>query len=603
MRTRNRTPTIIFGMTVGILMTIFLAVKIAPFTGRGLVWIISNIDYVMTSRLQIVKATSKAVLMALSAYALGVTYYWSTRKNRRRNEEYGSAKWGNIRSIVGKYKQSKKHDRILSRNVRIGYNMQKHNKNLFTLVIGGSGAKKTRGYVIPNILQMSGSMIVLDPKGENVRACGKVLEDNGYDVKILDLIHMEKSHRYNPFAYITCENDIQRVATMIFRATGSKEDKASDPYWENAAQEILVAFMMYLWYEAPEEEQNFGMVMDMVRLLHNNEEKGKPKISQIDMLFLELKGKNPNHPALRYYEDFLGLPNKTLQTIKSTLTGKLSKFNLNEVISLTNTDELDIESLGRKKTAIFCVIPDMDTSFNFLVSVLYMQTFQRLAYIADNEFKGHLPVHVHFLMDEFSNVALPDDFEHVISTIRSRGVSMSIILQNVSQIKAQFKDTWESITGNCDETIYLGGNEQSTHKYVSELLGKETLDTNTYGKTHGSRGSFSTNDQQTGRELLTPDEVRMLDNDYCIIFIRGERPVFDEKYNIFNHKLLQETCLAKSNPKPAFEYGKVTESECSIRIVGYVTDAANIAPEDMYTPEDLDRYEVFREDEEFKKIK
>lgn len=600
MKQRNNRSTMLYFAVAGAVLTAYAAIRAAPFFDRGIIWILTNLDAVLFSgRMVITDETVKLVLGAEMIYSLSVLYYMSSRKNRRRGEEYGSAKWGDARVLNKKYSQDMEHDRILTANCRIGYDSTKHERNLFTCVVGGSGAKKTRGYVIPNILQMSGSMVILDPKGENVRATGRVLEDNGYDVKVLDLIHMEKSFRYNPFHYIRCENDIQRVATILFNSTGTKDAKPNDPYWENAASEILVFFMMYLWYEAPEEEQNFGMVMDMVRLLgsgedENEKNKKNKKTGPIELLYKELKCMNPEHPALRYYEDFVGVPNKTLQTIKSTLTGKLNKFNLNEVISLTYTDELDIDSLGRKKTAIFCVIPDMDTSFNFLVSIFYMQAFQRLAYIADNEYHGPLPVNVHFLMDEFANVALPNDFEKVQSTIRSRGVSMSIILQNYSQIKALFEKQYESILGNCDTLIYLGGNEQSSHEYISKLLDKETLDTNTYGKSHGMHGNFSTNDQQAGRELLTPGEIRMLDNDYCIMLIRGERPVLDRKYDLLSHPLIGKTCLAKKNKAKPYTYGESEKKETTFELLGYM-DVSDVPGDERVKALEGD-YEVITEE-------
>lgn len=579
---RNSNKTAVGVMfTLGAFFAIWLALKIAPYTDQGLIFIMQNYGSILLNNPFEIKVTNKSiktVLITLCIYSLVIMYYFTTIKNHRRNEEYGSAKWGNVKAIRRIYEQEEEYDRILTQNIRLGNDMYKHGRNLFTLVVGGAGAGKTRTYVVPNILNSIGSIVVFDPKGESVRATGRSLEKRGYKVKVLDLINMEKSLRYNPFHYITCENDVQRVATMMFKATGKpgQESHAQDPYWENAAEEILLAIMLYLYFEAPKDEQNFGMVMDMVRgITKSDEEQDEGNdISPLDMLFLELKVRNPEHPALKYYQDFMGLPNKTLQTIKSTLTAKLSKFNLKELISLTNTDELELDRMGEEKIALFCVTPDMDTSFNFLVSVLYLQAFQRLAYIADNKYNGLLPVPVHFIMDEFANVALPDDFEKIESVIRSRGVSMSIILQNISQLKALFKDSWESIIGNCDTFLYLGGNEQSTHKYVSELLGKETLDTNTFGKTHGTKGSYSTNDQQVGRELMTPDEVRMLDNRKCILFIRGERPILDKKYNLFKHPLIHETSLAKKNKAKIYTYGEVKESACECGLLGYMDPEA-----------------------------
>ena len=584
----------------GAFLIVWIGLKTAPYSGLG-IEVLFNLEKILFSepfKIEIVNGTLKNVMLLLGIYAFVVMYYMTTLKNYRRREEYGSAKWGDVHALLKKYGQDKSTDRILSMNTRLGMDMYRHQKNLFTLVVGGSGAGKTRRYVIPNILQCSGSMVVCDPKGESVRATGRILEKKGYKVKVLDLINMEKSLRYNPFRYITNENDVQRVATMVLKATGKpgQESKAQDPYWENAAEEVLLTLMLYLYYEAPEDEQNFGMVMDMVRAITkcDDEEDEGNDMSPLDILFLELKVRNPEHPALKYYQDFMGLPNRTLQTIKSTLTAKLSKFNLKELISLTNTDEIELDRMGEEKIALFCVTPDMDTSFNFLVSVLYLQAFQRLAYIADKKYKGLLPVPVHFLMDEFANVALPDDFEKIQSVIRSRGVNMSILLQNMSQIKALFKDTWESIVGNCDTFLYLGGNEQSTHKYVSELLGKETIDTNTYGKTHGTKGSFSTNDQQTGRELMTPDEVRQLDNRYCILFIRGERPVIDRKYNLFKHPLIHETPLARKKKAEIYTYGEVTRSSCEYGIMGYM-NPEDVLPEELAAPTVI--YDILTEED------
>lgn len=588
-------------ITLGAVLVIWLALKIAPYIDKGLFFIVQNYSSILLSNPFGIRKTSKSmktVLITLLIYAMVILYYYATIKNRRPREEYGSARWADLKTVKKAYIQEPEYDRILTQNIKLGNDMYSHGKNLFTLVVGGSGAGKTRGYVIPNILNSKGSIVVFDPKGESVRATGRILEKRGYKVKVLDLIDMEKSLRYNPFRYVTNENDVQRVATMMFKATGKpgQESHAQDPYWENAAEEVLLAIMLYLYYEAPADEQNFGMVMDMVRGITktDDEEDEGNDISPLDMLFLELKVRYPEHPALKYYQDFMGLPNKTLQTIKSTLTAKLSKFNLQELISLTNTDELELDKMGEEKIALFCVTPDMDTSFNFLVSVLYLQAFQRLAYIADKKYKGLLPVPVHFIMDEFANVALPDDFEKIQSVIRSRGVSMSILLQNISQIKALFKDTWESIVGNCDTFLYLGGNEQSTHKYVSELLGKETLDTNTYGKTHGTKGSFSTNDQQVGRELMTPDEVRMLDNRYCILFIRGERPVYDKKYNLYKHPLIHETSLAKKNKTKIYTYGEVSESACEYGLLGYM-DPEDVLPGELASPSGA--YDILTEED------
>ena len=345
---------------------------------------------------------------------------------------------------------------------------------------------------------------------------------------------MEKSHCYNPFVYIKTDNDVQKLVTNLFKSTTPKGSSTNDPFWDTAASMLLLALIFYLKYEAPEEEQNFVMVMELLRAGDVKEDDDE-YVSPLDMLFNRLETRNPEHIALKYYRAYHSGSAKTLKSIQVTLAARLEKFNLESMAQLTQTDELDLPSLGEKKVALFALIPDNDTSFNFLVSILYTQIFQQLFYLADHKYGGSLPVHVHFVMDEFANVSLPDDFDKILSVMRSREVSVSIILQNLAQLKALFEKQWESIVGNCDEFLYLGGNEQSTHKYVSELLGKETIDTNTYGKSSGRSGNYSTNYQNSGRELLTPDEVRMLDNKYALLFIRGERPVRDFKFNLFEH--------------------------------------------------------------------
>lgn len=297
---------------------------------------------------------------------------------------------------------------------------------------------------------------------------------------------------------------------------------------------LLLALIFYLKYKAPEDEQNFSMVMEMLRYGEVREDDDE-YTSPLDILFKNLEREEPTHIAVKYYRNYHSGSAKTLKSIQITLIARLEKFNLESLASLTMTDELDLEEMGEKKTALFALIPDNDTSFNFLVSILYTQLFQQLFYTADHKYSGSLPVPVHFVMDEFANVSLPDDFDKILAVMRSRNVSVSIIIQNIAQLKALFEKQWESIVGNCDEFLYLGGNEQSTHKYVSELLGKETIDTNTYGKSTGHSGNYSTNYQNAGRELLTPDEVRLLDNQYALLFIRGERPIKDLKYNILKH--------------------------------------------------------------------
>ena len=553
---------------IGILPVVWLALLIAPSVKGGLPEILPKLMTVFNNPFQteLCEDSLKTVLVLLLCYGFGIGIYFSTRRNYRRREEHGSAKWGDARAVNKKYCQTpKSENKLMTQNVSIGLNAKKHRRNLNTLVCGGSGAGKTRFYCKPNLMQCNTSFVILDPKGEIVRDVGKLLEAKGYEIKVLDLISMEKSHCYNPFVYLRSDNDIQRLVTNLFKSTTPKGSQSNDPFWDTAASMLLLALVFYLHYEAPEDEQNFAMIMEMLRAGAIEDEE-EPRPSPLDNLFSELEYENPDHIALKYYHSYHSGSAKTLKSIQITLAARLEKFNLESLASLTSTDELELETLGEKKTALFALIPDNDTSFNFLVSILYTQLFQQLFYSADHIHGGSLPIPVHFLMDEFANVSLPDDFDKILSVMRSRSVSVSIILQNLAQLKALFEKQWESIVGNCDEFLYLGGNEQSTHKYVSELLGKSTIDTNTYGKSEGRSGSYSTNYQISGRELLTPDEVRMLDNRYAILFIRGERPVLDFKYDILKHPNVALTADGKAG---VYEHGEVKSDVATIELLSF----------------------------------
>lgn len=558
---------------LGIIPVIWLALLVAPYINGGLIEIIKNGSDALSNPFNItfMESSIKTILIFLLIYIMSILVYESTRKNYRRREENGSAKWGEVRELNKKYKQLNNYNKILTKNVSLGLNGKKHRRNVNVLVVGGSGAGKTYSYCKPNVMQCNTSYVVLDPKGEIVRDTGHLLEQNGYEIKVLDLINMEKSHCYNPFVYIKTDNDVQKLVTNLFKSTTPKGSSTNDPFWDTAASMLLLALIFYLKYEAPEEEQNFVMVMELLRAGDVKEDDDE-YVSPLDMLFNRLETRNPEHIALKYYRAYHSGSAKTLKSIQVTLAARLEKFNLESMAQLTQTDELDLPSLGEKKVALFAIIPDNDTSFNFLVSVLYTQLFQQLFYLADYKYGGSLPIHVHFVMDEFANVSLPDDFDKILSVMRSREVSVSIILQNLAQLKALFEKQWESIVGNCDEFLYLGGNEQSTHKYVSELLGKETIDTNTYGRSYGSHGSYSTNDQIAGRELLTPDEVRMLDNNYALLFIRGERPVKDFKFNLKEHFNSINTPIGNKEIKPYIHGG----TENSIGTISFNLDDMEI---------------------------
>ena len=567
--------TAIILSVIGIIPVVWLALLIAPSVGGGLPEILPKLLTVFNNPFQIelCEDSLKTVLVLLLCYGFGIGIYFSTRRNYRRREEHGSAKWGDAKAVNKKYYQApKSENKLMTQNVSIGINAKKHRRNLNTLVCGGSGAGKTRFYCKPNLMQANTSFVILDPKGEIVRDVGKLLEAKGYEIKVLDLISMEKSHCYNPFVYLHNDNDIQRLVTNLFKSTTPKGSQSNDPFWDTAASMLLLALVFYLHYEAPPDEQNFAMVMEMLRAgAIEDEDDNRP--SPLDCLFDELADDNPDHIAIKYYRSYHSGSAKTLKSIQITLAARLEKFNLESLAALTSTDELELGTLGEKKTALFALIPDNDTSFNFLVSILYTQLFQQLFYSADHIHGGSLPIPVHFLMDEFANVSLPDDFDKILSVMRSRSVSVSIILQNLAQLKALFEKQWESIVGNCDEFLYLGGNEQSTHKYVSELLGKATIDTNTYGKSEGRSGSYSTNYQISGRELLTPDEVRMLDNQYAILFIRGERPVLDFKYDILKHPNVALTADGKAG---VYKHGEVKSDVATIELISF---DKNQAPE------------------------
>lgn len=564
-RDNDRQTSIILAV-LGILPIVWLGLLIAPSAKSGLPEILPSLMNVMSDpfHIELCEDSVKTVLVLLLCYGMGIGIYFSTRRNYRRREEHGSAKWGSASAVNKKYaQQPKSENKLLTQNVAIGLNAKKHRRNLNTLVIGGSGAGKTRFFCKPNLMQCCrNSYFVLDPKGEIVRDVGELLSQKGYEVRVLDLISMEKSHCYNPFVYLQSDNDIQRLVTNLFKATTPKGSQSNDPFWDTSASMLLSALVYYLHYEAPEDEQNFAMVMEMLRAgAIENEEDSRP--TPLDYLFADLEMDRPDHIALKYYRSYHAGSAKTLKSIQITLAARLEKFNLESLAALTCTDELDLASMGEKKVALFAIIPDNDSSFNFLVSILYTQLFQQLFFSADHIHGGALPIPVHFLMDEFANVSLPDDFDKILSVMRSRGVSVSIILQNLAQLKALFEKQWESIVGNCDEFLYLGGNEQSTHKYVSELLGKSTIDTNTYGKSSGRSGNYSTNYQISGRELLMPDEVRMLDNQYAILFIRGERPVLDFKYDILKHPNVALTADGKAG---VYQHGAVRSDIATIEV-------------------------------------
>ena len=516
--------------------------------------------------------TGKCFLILSFAYITGICIYYAQQKNYRRGVEHGSAKWGDVHQICRKYRDKDYvQNLLLTQNFRMSLDCYKHKRNLNVLVVGGSGAGKSRTYAIPNIMQCclsqgesvrGCSMVITDPKAELLRKTGGLLERMGYEVRVFDLINPDTSFCYNPFCYVHDDKDVLKLINNLIRNTTPKGSQASDPFWEKSETALLQALMLYLLHEAPPEEQNFPMIMEMLGSAQVKEEDEEYQ-SPLDILFERLEMRKPDSIAVKQYQIYKQAAGKTAKSILISVGVRLAAFNLKEIANLTCTDELDLASIGEKKVALFCSIPDADTSLNYLVGMIYSNLFQTLYYVADRKYGGRLPVPVHCIMDEWPNVALPDDFDKILATMRSRAISCSIIIQNMAQMKALFKDSWESLVGNCDELLYLGGNEKEGHKYISELLGKETLDTNTYGQTKGRNGSYSTNYQQTGRELFTPDEIRLLDNRKAILFVRGERPMLDDKYNLKKHPNVKWT---EDGGAPPYDYAKAPRSHDDLNI-------------------------------------
>ena len=532
----DRTAALIL-IGIGIVPVIWAALIVAPFLSEGLTGIVEGLASGMREpfSIQWCEESPKSILLFLLMYGMGIGIYFATRQNYRHGEEHGSAKWGTAKEVNHKYADKRSDQNILLTNhVKIGLDGRKHRRNLNVLVVGGSGAGKTRFYAKPNILQANTSFVALDPKGELLRDTGKLLESKGYEIRVLDLINPGLSHCYNPFAYLRDEKDVLKLVTNLIRNTTPKGASNNDPFWEKSETALLEALILYLLYMAPAEEQNFPMVMDLLSAAEVHEE-DEEFTSILDDMFSRLAMEEPDNLAVKQYSIFKLAAGKTAKSILVSLGVRLEKYNLPQIAAISQIDELDLASLGEKKVALFAVIPDNDSSLNFIVGMMYTQLFQELYYSADRIHNGRLPVHVHCVMDEFANVALPDEFDKLLATMRSREISVSIIIQNIAQLKALFDKQWESIIGNCDEFLYLGGNEDSTHELVSKKLGKETISADSYTESKGRNGSYSKNTSLTGRNLMLPEEVRMLDNRYALLFVRGENAVMDEKYDLMKH--------------------------------------------------------------------
>ena len=494
--------------------------------------------------------TPKFMLVSLIIYAFGIALYYSGRENRRPGEEYGSAKWGDPKALCQKYMdhQHKEANIILTQRVRLGMDGYKTQRNMNILVIGGSGSGKTRYFCKPGLYSANCSYLVTDPKGELLKAAGGLLLSLGYEVRVFNLIDPEQSDCYNPFVYVREEKDVLSLIDNLIKNTTPRNASSNDPFWEKAEVALDSALMLYLIHEAPQDEQNFETMIYMMNFADVREEDEQYR-SPLDMLFRALEEEQPAHVAVKQYKVFKQAAGKTAKSILVTAAVRLAAFNIPQYAAMTSMDEMDFGSLGERKRAIFCVIPVNDSSMNYLVGMLYTQCFQELYRRADQKYNGRLPVPVRVLQDEWANVAQPESYPKILATCRSYNIGLNIIVQNVQQIKALYEKEHESIIGNCDTLLFLGGgNEPASLEFIVKLLGRETLATRTRGLTKGRNGSSTTNYQQTGRDLMTVDEVRKLDTNKAILFIRGEDPVIDRKYNLKRHPNIKLTSDGKAKP-------------------------------------------------------
>ena len=531
---------------IGTIPVVWLALLLAQSLGGGLPELLRNLTVALEQPTNIIWTDKSlpTILICLAAYGMAVLLYRTNQGRTRDGEEHGSAAWATPASVNVQFAQ--KDSIPLTQHVQLGLDTHKHRRSLNVLVIGGSGAAKTRSFVLPNILTANTNYVITDPKSEVLLATGGYLKEQGYDVRVLNLVNLEQSDGYNPFRYLRDEKDVLKLVNNLIQSTTPKGSHESDPFWTKAETALLQAIILMLFQEAPEYEQNFSMVMRVLEYAEVREE-DEGHVSPLDLLFESIERRKPDSVAVRQYKVFKLAAGKTAKSILVSTAVRLAPFNLPQIQALTEHDDMDLYTLGEKKVALYAVIPDNDNTFNFLVSLLYAQAFQALYYSADQIHHGPLPRHVRFVLDEFAAMPLPG-FTRELATMRSRSISASVIIQNMAQIKELYKDNWETIPGNCDTILYLGGNESSTHKYVSEMLGKATIDTQTHGQTKGKSGSYSTNFQMSGRELLTPDEVRKLDNRYALLFIRGASPVMDEKYDLMHHPAISHSSLGGAAP-------------------------------------------------------
>lgn len=519
--------------------------------------------------------TMKFIGIFLLLYGGAILFYYTGQKNTRPGEEHGSASWGSVRELDKKYRDKDAGKNvILTQHLQMSMNGKLHRRNLLQIIVGGSGSGKTRFLAKPNLMLANASFICTDPKGEMLRAVGNLFLEEGYVLRVFDLIDPSKSDCYNPFRYIRKDADVFKLIDSFIKNTTPKGAKANDPFWEKSETALDSALMLYLLHEAPPEDQNMETILYMIENGGAKEEDDDYQ-SPLDLLFEAPEEEQPDHIAVLQYHIFKQAAGKTAKSILVSAAVRLASFTLPEIQRITATDDMELGKLGERKQAIFCIIPDSnDASLNFLVGMLYTQAFQELYYQADKVHQGALPVPVRLMFDEFANVALPDGYARLQATMRSRNIMSTIVLQNISQLKALFKDDWEGIIGNADSFVYLGGNEQSTHKYISELLGKETIDTKTSSQSKGRNGSFSQNFQQTGRELASVDELAVLDGGKCILQLRGVRPFLSEKYDITKH--------------PNYKYLSDADRRNTFDIEKFLSTKLKVKPEETYEVYEID---------------
>ncbi len=545
------------GQTIAILAFLYipvlwLALLAASSFSGGLPGFLQNFTQALNHPFAITwtEHSLKTAVICSALYFAGAAVFFSSRRQTRDGEEHGSARWEAPSRVNAMFAQ--KVSIPLTKHVRLGMDSFKHQRNLNILVIGGSGAAKTRGFCLPSILSANSNYVITDPKQEILNATGNFLKSEGYDIRVLNLVDLDASDGYNPFRYLKDETDVMRMVNCLITATTPARSTENDPFWTRAETALLQALVFYLFYEAPEYEQNFSQVCRMLSFAEAREN-DEDYVSALDMLFEALEREDgPEHIAVKQYKVYRQAKGKTASSILVSLAVRLAAFNIPQIARVTAEDEMDLWSLGEEKVALFAVIPDNHATFNFLVSLLYQQAFMCLYHSADQIHKGRLPRHVRFILDEFASIRL-EGYTRELATMRSRNISACTIIQNMAQIKEIYKTSWETIPGNSDTILYLGGNEAETHKYISAALGKASILTKTHGQTHGSRGSYSTNTQLAGRELLTPDEVRQLDNRYAILLIRGARPCMDEKYPLIRHPSIR---YATMGGVPVYEHRK-----------------------------------------------